>query len=286
MIADCVAGVGLAGLMAVLAASASASGAGDHPARLTPRPLGATRSAQGFFEYLPPGYGAPRRKWPLLVFLHGVGENGNGGSELPRLLAHGPLHALALAQPPAVDEKSPARSAFIILSPQHLPRPIDPAARFDCPSADEIHAFVTFAMTEYDVDPRRVYLTGLSCGAIGGWRYLGAHLAEQVTAAVLIAGDGRPAWQSRGCDLARAVAIWAFHGAADPVVPPVGTIEPMNHLGACSTGPGGAATAWREQRLTVYPGVGHDSWTETYAIGANPNDIYGWLLRFSKEATK
>jgi predicted peptidase len=277
-------GVGLG--LAVFTSAASA-GSGGRPGRLTPRPLGTTPAAQGFFEYLPPGYGETGTKtgtktWPLLVFLHGVGENGNGGSDLPRLLAHGPLRAIGEAS--ARDSSSPARDAFVILSPQHRPAAVAPTAGFDCPTADEIHAFVSFSVAHYDIDPRRVYLTGLSCGAIGGWRYLDAHLDTQVAAAVLIAGDGRPAWKSRGCQLARAVAIWGFHGDADPVVPPAGTLESLNHLVACATGgrAGAGDQGGREQRLTVYPGVGHDSWTQTYALGANPNDIYRWLLRFSK----
>ena len=30
-------------------------------------------------------------------------------------------------------------------------------------------------------------------------------------------------------------------------------------------------------RLTVYPGVGHDSWDRTYDLSAG-HDIYSWLL--------
>jgi len=257
--------------------SPSPSPVSGPPPTLTARPLGSTAARSGFFERLPPGYGTGKR-WPLLVFLHGVGENGDGQSQLPRVLAHGPLRAVRDAHAPP----SPA-DAFVILSPQHRPAPVVPLVGFDCPEAEEIHAFLTFAIAHYDVDPGRVYLTGLSCGAIGGWRYLGAHLGEQVAAAVLVAGDGREAWRSRGCQLARAVAIWGLHGDADPVVPPAGTIEPMTHLMACPAASVAGGASPREQRLTVYPGVGHDSWTRTYALGAPiRDDIYAWLLRFSR----
>jgi hypothetical protein len=33
----------------------------------------------------------------------------------------------------------------------------------------------------------------------------------------------------------------------------------------------------RDAILTVYPGVGHDSWSRTYD-GSAGHDIYGWLL--------
>lgn len=51
---------------------------GPSSERVTLRPAGSIEGASlGYVEYLPPGYGdgAPR---PLLLFLHGWGENGDG----------------------------------------------------------------------------------------------------------------------------------------------------------------------------------------------------------------
>jgi predicted peptidase len=238
------------------------------PGVLTARPLGTTAAASGYYEYLPPGYGDGTRR-PLLLFLHGVGENGNGQSELARVLKHGPLELVKAGA-------WPGERPFVVLSPQHRPAPIDPHVGRDCPTADEIHAFLSFGVARYEVDPARVYLTGLSCGAIGSWRYLERFLGEQIAAAVLIAGDGRDAWAAKGCALANAVPIWGFHGDADRVVPAAGTIEPMTSLMRCPLPPRA------DQRLTVYPGVGHDSWTQTYAVAAPANDIYDWMLRLSR----
>jgi predicted peptidase len=232
---------------------------------LTARPLGTTSAPSGYYEFLPAGYGDGTRR-PLLLFLHGVGENGNGQSELARVLEHGPLK---LVQAGAW----PGDRPFIVLSPQHRPAPIDPHVGRDCPTANEIHDFLSFSVARYQVDPSRVYLTGLSCGAIGSWHYLQHYLGEQVAAAVLIAGDGREAWATQGCALANAVPIWGFHGAADQVVPAVGTVEAMTNLMHCPLPPRA------EQKLTLYPGVGHDSWTQTYAIADPANDIYTWMLR-------
>jgi predicted peptidase len=227
--------------------------AGPPSTRQTARPVGSTAATIGYYEYLPPGYGTGT--FPLLVFLHGVGENGNGDSELSRVLAHGPPRLIAR------DEWTNERP-FIVLSPQH------PGG--GCPGAGEIHDFISYAMESYDVDPSRVYLTGLSCGAIGAWGYLGAHLDEQITAMVPIAGDGRGAWSRRMCELGD-VAIWGFHGDADGTVGPAGTIDAMSSLIGCPAPPR------RDAILTVYPGVGHDSWSRTYD-GSAGHDIYGWLL--------
>lgn len=228
--------------------------AGPASSRLTARPLGSTAAGNGFYEYLPPGYG-PGASVPLLVFWHGIGENGNGTTELDRVVANGPPRLQRA-------DMWPNDRPFVVLSPQH--------AGGGCPSTSEIYDFIAFAMSSYEVDPARIYLTGLSCGAIGSWGYLGAHRAEQVVAAVLIAGDGRGAWSSAMCGLGD-VAIWALHGDADPVVAPAGSIDPMTSLIACPMPPR------RDAVLTIYPGVGHDSWSRTYDLSAG-HDIYTWLL--------
>lgn len=222
--------------------------------RQTARMLGYRSSPNGFYEYLPPDYDGSVAA-PLLVFWHGVGENGNGTTELSRVLANGPPRIINRDQ-------WPASRPFIVLSAQH--------AGGGCPTSSEIRAFITWALANYRVDTARTYLSGLSCGAIGSWGYLGEHLDSQVVAAVLVAGDGRSAWSRQMCTLGR-LAIWGFHGESDGTVSPDGTRVPMNNLIACPSPPR------KDARLTMYPGVGHDSWTRTYDLSAG-HDIYAWLL--------
>jgi predicted peptidase len=118
-----------------------------------------------------------------------------------------------------------------------------------------------------------VYLTGLSCGGYGVWESLAQFGAGRVAAAVPIAGDGRPALGSSGCALA-SVPIWAFHGDADDVVDPAGSIDTIAGLRSCPAPPA------KELRLTVYPGVDHNSWDHAYS-GSQGQDIYGWMLGFT-----
>src|SRR5262249_22573717 len=97
-------------------------------------------------------------KRPLLIALHGSGENGDGSkASLHRLLDGGIPKLIA-------DDEWPAARPFIVLAPQHPDSAVDA-----CPEPPEIDEFLQFAMKRYDVDTTRVYLTGLSCGAIGGW---------------------------------------------------------------------------------------------------------------------
>ena len=207
----------------------------------------------GYWEYLPEDYDDPAES-PLLIFYHGIAQNGDGSSDLGLLLRHGP--------PRLINENNwDNEYPFVVLSPQHN--------GLFCPSANEVNNFIQFAKTQYDIDEQRIYLTGLSCGAIGIWSYLGNFLNNDVAAAVPIAGNGVSAWNSRGCDLT-AINICAFHGDADPTVPVSGTNVPMDGMAACDPGTG-------EQIKTIYPGVEHDSWTQTYD-GSAGHDIYEWML--------
>jgi len=229
---------------------------GPSSGRQTAKPLGSTAAPTGYWEYLPPGYGdtVPR---PLLVFFHGIGENGNGDSELDRVLSHGP--------PMLIDDDDwPSERPFVVLSSQHTGD--------GCPSADEIDAFLDYAVANYVVDPARIYLTALSCGANGSWNYLAEHGGEVVAAAALIAGgQGDNAWEAAGCKLGE-VGLWAFHGGDDG---PEGSTVPIEGITAdCPDA--------KEAKVTVYPGVGHvDSWVMTYDLSAG-HDPFTWLLGFNK----
>ena len=229
--------------------------------RLTMRPVGTTTAQQGFWEYLPAGY-ATRNDWPLLVCLHGIGENGNGTSgELPRLLSNGvPALVQGNYWPVAA---STAGDAFVVVAPQN--------ARGGCHNPADVDAFLQWAANNYNVDRSRIYLTGLSCGAIGTWEYIRTVGSNVLPAAfVPICGNGINAWNERGCLLGQ-LPIWAFHGDADGTIPVAGSVVPLTGMQGCSS------PAAVDARLTIYPGVGHDSWTQTYNLSAG-HDIYAWLM--------
>lgn len=234
--------------------------------RLTLRPLGTVQGAPlGYAEYLPPGYGDGSSR-PLLVFLHGVGSNGDGTEPALR-------RVLDLGIPSLIQNDNwPANRSFIVVMPQHAP-----VAAERCWQAGDVDAFLRFAIGHYNVDESRVYLTGLSCGAIGAWDYLAAHGDEVVAAAVLVAGRATQAVTEAGCRLGR-VPIWAFHGGADKVVPVAGITSPIKALNTCTD------PAPVDLRLTIYPKAGHDSWTRTYDLSAG-HDIYAWLLQHQRASS-
>lgn len=221
--------------------------------RQTAVPLGSSTAGQGYYAYFPPGY-SETQEYPLLVFVHGLGENGDGDGQLSRVLANGPPRLIN-------NDEWPNDRPFVVLSPQH--------SGGGCTTSSEIDTFIGHAMATYSLNPDRIYLTGLSCGAIGSWNYAGNFINSQVAAMVPIAGNGNGAFSNAGCALGD-LPIWAFHGDADTVVGPSGTTTPINNLLQCDPAP-------RDTRMTIYPGVGHNSWRRTYDLSAG-HDIYQWML--------
>lgn len=223
------------------------------------RSIGSEGAPMGYLEYLPPGYGDGEPR-PLLVFLHGSGEAGDGTDA-----ALEPVATLGI--PPLIEAGDwPEDRPFVVLAPQY------PTERTeaDCALAEDVADFLDFAMEQYEVDATRVYLTGISCGAIGVWDYLGAHGDEVVAAAVPISGHAEWAFEAYGCAAGR-VPVWAFHGAQDEIVPTVHIEEPMDQIRDC-TDPAPA-----EMTLTVYPDREHDAWIPAYDLSAG-DDPYAWLL--------
>jgi hypothetical protein len=262
----------------------------DSARYLTPRPIGSTTFSMGYYEYLPPSYHASGAKSPLLVALNGYGETGDGtpgaivnllNTGIPRFMDIGgwptarPLVVLALQHvegAPGFDF-SPCNgvewggSCNMVL--QDARKNASPAF---CTTPDEVHGFIAYAVAHYNVDPKRVYLTGLSCGGFGTWEYLAKYGNQQAAAAVPIAGDGLPAWETAGCSLG-SVPIWSFHGALDDVVNPEGSIYPMTQIAGCPDVSANAA------KLTVYPGLYHDGWDQAYSVSLG-DDIYSWRLGY------
>lgn len=127
----------------------------------------------------------------------------------------------------------------------------------------------------YNVDPNRVYLTGLSMGGYGTWELALAH-PEKFAAIVPLCGGGTllPVLLATTKQLRaiRSLGVWAFHGAKDSVVP---LLESERMIAALKE-------VGNRAKLTVYPNSEHDCWTETYA---NPA-LYKWLLSHRRRAIK
>jgi predicted peptidase len=236
---------------AVLGGSALCGATGaQQPPRQTAERLSATVTREVSLDYLlalPEGYSADGERWPLILFLHGAGER---GSNLEKVKVHGPPKLIEAGQ------QIPA----IVVSPQC------PEESWWTEHLDALEALLDDLTSRLPVDPDRVYVTGISMGGYGTWA-LAASQPERFAAAAPICGGGS------GVGTALRVGglpIWAFHGDADPVVP----VEESKRIVEAIERFGGTRA-----KLTVYPGVGHDSWTRTYEDPA----FWEWLLAQRRE---
>jgi predicted peptidase len=197
-----------------------------------------------YLLYLPKDYGVDSaQRWPLILFLHGSGER---GSDLDLVKLYGLPKKL----------ESGADLPFMVVSPQC------PAESYWLLYLDDLKALVEDITARYAVDPAHIYLTGMSMGGTGAWM-LGAAYPELFAAMIPICGRGIPTLANRFKNL----PTWVFHGDADEVVP-ADESRRMTHA---------LQEVGADVTLTLYPGVGHNSWDLTYD---NP-EIYEWLLRHS-----
>ncbi len=213
------------GQQVAVTANATSDKAGKHPWR--------------YFLYLPEGYDvSAEEKWPLLLYLHGSSLRGN---DLKKLKRYGP---------PSFVEK---RKDFPFLT-------VSPQLRGGAWPTGGLSSLLDELLASYPIDPDRVYLSGVSLGAMGAWTFAGA-APERIAALVPICAHG----PSSVTNALTEMPIWAFHGAKDKIVP----MAPHRKLIESIKAAGGNA------RLTVYPEGDHGNViAPTYK---NP-ELIEWLL--------
>lgn len=235
-------------------------------------PLGKTTAYFGHYIYLPEGYSEQGPEYPLLLFLHGSGERADSEANpvhLQKVLTFGPPNMIRLGQ------WNPSYP-FIVVSPQLLP------GNYWKPS--QIHKFIEYLLRTYQINPSRIYLTGLSLGGGGCWYYAGEIDDHYAAAIVPIAASGNP----NLVENLKKVPIWAFHGAKDETVLAFDNYgsQPLVELI-------NAADPLIPAKVTIYPDTGHNSWTKTYSgkgmfEGRFPYDqynmdIFDWMLQYRRK---
>ncbi len=211
----------------------------------------------------------PSKQYPLHIFLHGSGER---GSDNKSQLAHGSELFIQKSK------KFPA----IVIFPQcpvndfwaqrsYSRDTINNENIFDFPTNPTpswaMRAVIALLEEQLQldyIDRNRVYLGGLSMGGMGTFELL-AHKPKIFAAATPICGGGNPELLK---GYAQEVPLWIFHGDADKVVP-VRYSKIMVE---------GLIKEGIEPKFTVYPGVGHNSWTPAFA----EPDLFEWIYDHHK----
>lgn len=189
-------------------------------------------------------------KLPLIVFLHGDWQDGTDNESQLAGRGNGSYEL--------VDAAREDRIPLVYIVPQTTDAYWPP---------DRVVAAVRDALKRFPIDPRRIYLTGISDGATGVWDALKAY-PVCFAAGVPMSGMTELA----GLGSIRDVPQWIFHGAEDDDT----NIE-TGYDGAM-VGSRAVVRALRamggQPRYTEYAGEKHVMWPRAYAEDA----LLPWLL--------
>jgi predicted peptidase len=191
--------------------------------------------------FVPKDY-SPQRRYPAVLFLHGLFEAGNGSGANAVSAGLGPVIA-----------NDPQNWPFITIFPQSTG-----TWRGEARERVAIGA-LDFAQSRWSIDHDRVILAGLSYGGLGTWE-IGAHNPGRFAALV-------PASGFSATDLVERIVtmpVWAFSYRNDPWVRSQNSADMCRQI----TQQGGVA------RLTSFDGMGHDCWDR--AVGES--QVVAWML--------
>ena len=218
-----------------------------------------THTEMRYLLYLPDRYyRESERHWPLILFLHGSGDDDYDSGFV---MSFGLPEVLALGEQP---EDFP----FVVVSPQVIPG--------QTWWSDDIQLILGGLLDEitatYRVDASRVYLTGVDMGGYGSW-HLATVYPEKFAALVSISGSGywtvRTSRRDYLCRM-QDLAVWAIHGAQDNIADPETAETNLEALGDSCRG---------EVKWTLYPDQGH---LGTPAVAYRDPELYAWMLEHTR----
>ena len=261
-----------------------------------------------YFIYLPKGYHENiDKEWPVLLFLHGNGERGNGKDELDYVLIHGPLYEAWIQKkelpfimivpqlhmfnqdklgldyidnrvkdwiPKRLKKGVPKRAENFVSN-----QPMQGAVSTDSiPNLTHLKdgwnnvetdllAMIDKTLQNYNADKNRVYLSGISYGGFGTW-HIASKNPTRFAAINPIVGWGHPSlMDSIG---KYKIPVWQFAGGRDYAVPATYFFKGLNRL---------EELGHHNIRFTIHEDMGHDTWRRIYS----GDDIYSWLLEHKIE---
>jgi poly(3-hydroxybutyrate) depolymerase len=219
----------------------------------------------GFVQGVPARYNLTTKKYPLIVFIHGIGELGTGPS---RLACCGLPHHLKNKTFPANFRVNGVNYSFLVIAPQFKRRP----------SAAQVQSVIDFAKRRWRVDASRIYVAGLSMGGGSTWDWAAVY-GQNAAAIVPVCGGTKPNASNTAGVASKNLPIWGLYSTRDKLVPAqwgrdfFSLIDRKNPSYASRT------------KLTIWTDTDHNG---TWARALNPNtrvdgmNVYQWMLLYKR----
>jgi len=221
---------------------------------------------QGILKYrlLKPDHIKKGKKYPLVLFFHGSGQRGDDNfSQLKWGVRQFATKRNRRKYPAfVVAPQCPANTQWVDINYDNFPvrLPSQPSKYIVLSIQLVLHLEKTLP-----VDPRRIYVTGLSSGGYATWAGI-ERMPYLFAAAIPVAGGG----DSQKANLIAHLPIWAFQGGRDDEVPPKFTNSMITALKSVGGRP----------RYTFYSNSGH---SETWIKAYHSRSLYRWLFHQKKK---
>ncbi|HYC28961.1 MAG TPA: T9SS type A sorting domain-containing protein [Chitinophagaceae bacterium] len=257
----------------------------EHTPRFSPH---IDDNINGFWEYLPRNYNTDvTTKYPLLIFIHGAGEQGSvqDTPTINLVLRNGPPKIIRNGSFPDSFSVNGHWFKFIVISPQ-IKNGITGVTSTIQPST--IEAVIQYAINTYRVDQTRIYLCGLSMGGGATWDYAGSDLtAAKKLAGIIVAAGAADLSGAGATNIAEAdLPVLATHNRNDNVIAVSRTEANIAQL--LSAPP----TLNPTPKAVYWDAGGHNVWSRTFeniVPGTSPGgnladtlgvNAYEWMLQF------
>jgi hypothetical protein len=192
----------------------------------------------------------PQKKYPLLVSLP---YGGQPGTDKIRQV-EGAVAAVALS----ADSNREKYPAFLFVP--NCPPGSGWGGIPNYPSVDTlVYGAIESLDKDYSIDAKRRYVTGLSRGGYGTWKFICTR-PDLFAAAIPVSGGGDPKLASKIVN----IPVWAFHGAQDMNVPVSGSRNMISAIKKAGGNP----------KYTEYPNEAHNIWDK---VMVTPG-LWDWLF--------
>ena len=207
------------------------------------------------------------KSYPLILFLHGIGERGDDNELQLKYVDkiflnennYNNYQSVVIFPQAPLDDNWSSR----LLTNNEI-RQVFPENEKPTKSLQLVIKLMDSLVKEDFVDNKRVYLSGLSNGAMGSFELL-KNRPNMFASAVLICGGGNPRWAK---DFAKTTPVWVAHGSDDDVVLPELSINMVNAIIKYGGSP----------KFTLYENVNHESW---FYVFDDPNYLK-WMFSLTK----